>query len=408
MILPNIFLDPKPIDGGNNKPVVQKNLEQAIKPIMPSVVPQEVLGTTFSVEQLPQLGDDEGGPVGDVVKIDATKKEIVPTKVEEGIIPPTDEKPKVEEKKIEEPKTEISKHLKPPVKAGEQKKDEKKDEKKEPQVTVPKNEFDYAGYSQEEVNHLKNMSVASRKFAGELIKNNKELAKQKDSNYLQHPDAYKLDPQYNAGLLDIQYANKEALFWQQQLEQAKLGKKVRNLVSWDVNGNPVVGEEIDSNDAIEERLRLNYQNSINVGNSIGQKLKEFPSKYQQQINTDLQAINAKKNELFEWNTKPELLDYSINIQGMGDRTIKQIKEDFKTLLPAYMRNHISSDIAADLMVALRIRDSELAEARALKEVTDTKMEEVKRAEPSSSIKPGRELAEVHGVKEFSGDLPDFS
>lgn len=392
------------------EPVEKKiiNNETALKPVMPSQPPADVLGMTFDLEQLPVTSNDGPSLASETPStVKQTSVETVKEEVKTDAAKPTEVK--TDDKKPVEQKQEISKHLKPPTKPSDKSEEVKVEDKdKKSQVTVPKNDaFDYAGYSQEEVNHLKNMSIASRKYAGDLIKINKELAKQKDSNYLQHPQAYQLDPTYQAGLVDIQYANKEAQYWQKQLEQAKLGKPVKTLTGWDKNGNPLTGEEVASNDAVEETLRLNYQNAINTGNNIKNKLQEYPARYQKQIETDLGIINQTRGQIFEWNTKPELQDYTINIEGLGDRSIKQIKEDFRNLWPAYMRNHIAVDTAADFMVALRIRDSELAEARASKEVTDTKMEEVKRAEPSSTIRAAKELNEVHGIKEFdSVGLPD--
>lgn len=395
-----MLLHPEVITGGN----IVKEIKAPAKPIMPSAPPQKVLDMEFNVEQLPPMDDSEGGPVGDIVKVDPKTKEIKPTVVEKGKKVPTElveDEPKEDEEKKEDKKEEASgihKHLKPPKKEGEVK-EEKKEVVK--QVTVPKGDFDYKGFSQQEVNYLKNMSVEARKFTGELIKQNKEFSKQKDSNYLQHPEAYRLDPQYQAASVDIQFARREAKIWQDTLEQVKLGKPVKLLTAWDdKTGQPIYGNETPATDALEEQLRLNYQTAINHANQVQQQLQQYPQRYQQQIQQDMQAIDAKKNELFEWNTKPELMDYTINIEGLGDRSIKQIKEDFKSMFPPYMRNHKSTDIAADLMVALRIRDSELAEAKASQQVSDIKVEEAKRAEPSSQVKPGKNLEDVHGVKEF--------
>lgn len=391
-----ILLDPSTDTTGSppKQTFTQKSVGDVLKPQMPITVPTEIQGMEFNIDQLPS-SDDIVPSTPELEK----KTTAAPVKEDKK----STEVAKVEPKKEDEKKSEITHHLKPPVKAGEEKKTEEvKKEEKKTQVTVPKNDsFDYGGYSQQEVNLLKNMSIESRKFAGDLIKQNKELAKAKDSNYLQHPEAYRLDPQYQAGLVDIQFANKEAQYWQKQLELAKLGKPVRNLLQWDNKGNPVVGEEIAANDGIEETLRLNYQNAMQAGNAKRNELQQYPQKYKQQIDNDMGIINQTRGQIFEWNNKPELMDYTIHVEGLGDRSIKQIKDDFRNLWPTYMRNHIAVDTAADFMVALRIRDSELAEARASKEVTETKMEEVKRAEPSTTIRPGRELQEVNGIKEFS-------
>lgn len=386
---------------------VQKTNDHISKPVMPSAPPPEVLGMTFDLEQLPASSD-----LGSEPSLTPQTPTTVKQTEDKSVVPATTEKPKTEDKKDEAVVPAINKHLKPPTKPDDKKADDKAKvedkDKKAVQVTVPKNDsFDYTGYSQEEVNHLKNMAVASRKFAGDLIKQNKEFAKQKDYNYLQHPEAYKLDPQYNSTITDIQFANKEADYWQKQLEQAKLGKAIKPITGWDKDGNPIVGAEVAASDAVEERLRLNYQNAINQANQLRGQLQQYPQKYQAQIGNDLKIINETRGQIFEWNTKPELMDYTININGLGDRSIKQIKEDFKTLWPVYMRNHVAVDTSADFMVALRIRDSELAEALAHKEVTETKMEEVKRAEPSSQVKPGKEMEAIHGIKEFdSAGMPE--
>ena len=88
-----------------------------------------------------------------------------------------------------------------------------------------------------------------------------------------------------------------------------------------------------------------------------------------------------------------------------------MKSDFAGLLPPYYASHPLTDVACDLFVALQIYANELRSLRSANSTTQTKLEEVKRAEPTSSA--AAPAATQNGVgkngwaKSFSDDRQEF-
>lgn len=364
-----------------DKPVIQTQ-HRLTRPQQSSTPTPEDLAVKFDMSDMPDLEVDKTTVTVDDKKVE---KPLVEDKKadEKKEVPPDDKK----EKKEEEVKTDgISKHLKAP---SDEKPKDKGVEKKEQvkQIKVPESgTFDYSVYNQEEQFLLKNMSKESRAFADKLYKENKELAKTKDYSYLQHPQSYVLNPDFQKMQEDVQYAFKEGQYWQTQLEACKKGAKIRAITGWKADGSPDVGPEIDPTDAAEEQIRLSMQNCFTQGQQLRGQLQQFPKQYQQRMQQDLQGINNERASRFQWVADPKLLKYSINTEG-GEKTIETIKKDFIGIFPPYLRNNPGVEVASDLMVAMIIQKAELDEARAGQKVSDIKIEEVKRGEPSSDSKP---------------------
>lgn len=381
---------------------------------MPKEPPKEVLSQTFSDAGLPPLDGSEGGQV---VKNEDNKviekatpqgaESQQPVKKEVK----SDDTTKVDDTKKEEKKDDSLKTtsvLKAPSTAEnkEEKTVDKGGEKKEivKQITPPaKGEFDYTGFSVEEKGYLENMSKPARVFAGKLIKDNKELAKLKDSNYLQHPEAYQLSPEFRELQVDYQKISFEAKHWGEQLALCKLGKNIRDIEGYDKNGNPIFSKEMKPTDEMEEQIRTLMQQAYATSNTIKGKVQEYPTKFQKQIGVDQQAIEQECKARFAWESDPKLMDYTVNVEGVGDKSLKQVRQDFMSLFPTYMHNSVALRVASNLMIAMVIQKAELDEARAGRQVADTKVEEAKRTEPNSTVKPGKEPDSINGVRTFSTD-----
>ena len=325
-------------------------------------------------------------------------KEVTDVKLE---IKPTDEK------KTEET-PQFPKYLKPPKDGKVEKETTKGTGKEVIKPIVPtKIVRDYSGHSSEEVAAFKQMSDEGYALTKKLIQENRELAKLKDTTYLQHENAYVLDPQFQSLQVDASYAQREGDYWKEQLVLMQTGKAWKPILKWDENGNPVVGPERQPTTADEEQVRLFMSTCYNNAQQIKGKLQEYPTKYQSTIQSDLQAVDIECKRRFSWEQDPKLLEYSLPIEyedGVRDVSIKQIREDFASLFPVYLRNHPAVRVGGNLMVALRIGYAELAEIKGNKQVEQTISDEASRVEPSSAAKPAQQKAPVHGITEFK-DLP---
>jgi hypothetical protein len=378
----------------------------------PKTPPAEVAKTTFKddftstmddfkVEQLP-VKETKEKTLEKVLDTDPTGKPKTEVVKEEEAVEPGVEKS--EEKKVE---STVSKYLKPPAGTKEEVKEgEKKEIIKKIAPSTDKVVRDYSGYSQEEVAALKQMSNPAFQLATKLIQENRELAKLKGSTYLQHDNAYVLDPDFQAARNDYSFAQREAEYWQEQLIAMDAGKEWQPITGWDQQGNPILDKPRPPTKRDEEKVRLALNSCVQAANEFKGKLQNYPTQYKQRVQQDLQNIQQERANRFGWVSDPKLLDYTINVEGLGPRSVKQIRQDFIGLFPAYLQSHPAMEVAADLMVAFRMQSAELSDLRNGKQIEDIKNGEEERIEPTSQVKPPREKTPVHGVKEFK-DLPEL-
>lgn len=375
-----------------------------ITPEFPTEPPQNVKDMTFSFD--PALDSNPGVSTITIGKtevkeepalikqdnVEAGKKEEVVVKPTNEVVVKQDTKAEV---KKEEKKTSIEGILKPPTEEASKakSKETKVEEKKEivkpitPVKDTKKDEsdtFDYTKYSPQETINLKNMSRQSREYVAKLIDDNKSLVGLKDSTYLQHEQGYTLSPDYQQLQAKDYYARTEAKCWEQALLNIKAGKKFRDITGFDTKtGQPILSEEREVSDRDEIRISNNLQACIQASNGISGQLQIFPQQFKQRMSTDLQAIQQEQQNRFAWVQDPKLLEYSINIEGFGDKKIKDIRNDVKSLFPPYLSNSVGVDVAANLMVALHIQGAQLREAQNGQQVAVIKQQEVARGEPTS-------------------------
>jgi hypothetical protein len=141
-----------------------------------------------------------------------------------------------------------------------------------------------------------------------------------------------------------------------------------------------------------------------VSQQLQVKLQEYPTKYQANVQKDLQAVQDYRKQQFGWVNDPSLLDYSINVEGLGERTLKQVRDDVQSIMPKWMHSHPLVSVVGDLVIALRIKQAELAEASSAQNVQQVKKNEQELVEPSSKSKhAGGRGGAVHGITEFQVD-----
>jgi hypothetical protein len=384
---------------------------RGLTPEMPSEPPKEVKEMTFTYDPNfanKGVGDSVVSIDHKEVKTDSAEVKKDNEKPELVIKSPTDDK-KVEEIKKEEPKKDEKKEevkkdepksvLKAPTevkkedaKVEDKSKEQEKSGSIKPITPVKEHKdgqdaFDYTGFTPQEQINLKNMSRQSREYAANLIKENKGLAALREATYLQHDQGYTLSPEYQQLQSKGYFAQTEGQCWEQALLAIKAAKKFRDITGFDKNGKPVLSEEREPSDADEIRIAGNLSACTNAVQQIGGQLQTFPQRFKQQIQSDLQAVEAVRKERFAWVADPKLLEYSVNVEGSGDKKLKDIKSDFKSMLPIYWQSSPIAEVASDLFVAMIIQGAELREAKNGQTVAQIKNDELKRGEPSSDTQP---------------------
>lgn len=390
---------------------------KGISPQMPTAPTKEALAMTFTAA--PELlGKDADSST---VTIDKKPLEEVKPVVGGDNIVKTDDKvadvitPK-EDVKSEEKKTNSV--LKPPTEEGKTKVDGVKplDKKEVVKAITPANlkdpsdTFDYAKYTPQETINLKNMSRQSREYTAKLIDENKNLSANKDGMYYQHEQGYVLNPEFQQLQSTNYYRQTEAKVWEDQLLKIRAGKPFQDIVGFDKQGNAIMSKEMQPSDRDELRISQNINDCRTAANQISAQLQQYPQQHKQRVDSDLQAINAEQHARFSWIQDPKILDYSLHVEGLGDRKIKDIKEDFRSIFPAYLRNTVGVEVASNMLVAMQIQAAELREARNGQQIAEIKKEEISRGEPSSETTPTKSTNQLtaKGVpSEFSlSGMPD--
>lgn len=368
-----------------------------ITPQMPSKPSEALLKTEFKMD--PGLFKDDNSNItaennrGEVtpVKVDAVAGN---TNVEAPV-----QLPKQEGEVEEKPK--IKSILTPPKGKVEAPKGEERVKTIAP-PSKDKVVRDYNGLEPAVVSHLKQMSDQAYKYVRGLLDEKKQLESLKDSTFLQHPDAYTLSPEYKQTLTEVNLANQEASLWKSALLSCRSSKPFSVPTGFDKNGNFVMSQEIQPTDELELQLQQAFTNCNSVSQQTSQELETLKGQFGSRAQNDMKMIEAENTKRFAWVSDPSLLEYTVNIEGVGEKSLKQVKDDFCNLFPPYLRNNPATTTAANLFIALRIQDAQLKEALANQRTTETKNEEMRRAEPNSIVKPAEPPGEaIGGIKAFS-------
>lgn len=344
-------------------PAVARPAVSSPRPVISSAKPptQEALAVKFDVEPDLDLGDSPKA-IDEVRKSESKPVESKPSEAVPAVETQQAVKPVVE--------TTTAKPTNPLL--GE--------------IVKPGETRDYTGFTQEEVGVLKQMSNPAFTLATKLIKDNRELAKLKDSTYIQHPEAYRLDPAYKKQEEDITYLSKEAQIWKNQLINIKLGKEWTPLVGWDKAGNPVYEAKRMPSELDEENVRSLMQQTEQSANQMKGQLKQMEGSYIARVGQDNAQIDEIQKSKFSWVNDPALLDKTVSVSGQ-DRTIKQVREDFMSMIPAYHRGHKLAELSSNMFAGLLAFSNEVASLRAQLQIAETKRGDALRAEPTSKETP---------------------
>ena len=99
--------------------------------------------------------------------------------------------------------------------------------------------IDYSKYTADEVRELKQMSNQAKVFTARLIDEAKALRQTKENLYLQHEEAYLLDPGFK---------ETQSIIWQAQTEATFLTASVIEQLPVLFEANPSIIESIKKND----------------------------------------------------------------------------------------------------------------------------------------------------------------
>ena len=349
---------------------------------LPTPAPQRqktVVPPTFSKDKVLNF-EDEGTDETPPVKVEEKKEEKVAEKAPSLEIPPVKVPVLTEVEETEEviPQKEtpppLLEGIKPPAPKG--------------QGTVQR---DYAGYSADEQAVLKQMSNPAFEFTSKLIKKAKELEPLKDAHYLQTEDGYMLTPEYKSLAADAYYAETEGQYLMQCLEQIGLGNKWRPMTGWTKAGEPIFGPEREPTAIEAEKIRVDLSKISGIAQQAQAKMQVLPQQFRQRIQQDNQMIQQEQEKLFEWVKNPAILDSKVPVGGGVEHTIREMKENVKSMFPSYHRNSVGVEAASNLFVALKIYAAEIMDLRKQLEVTTIKKEEAINQEPKGDKKTGTNL-----------------
>jgi hypothetical protein len=395
-----------------------------LKPSDLTLPPPEALTGTFSMDDAPTIGGvDHSRVVGEkegVIEVSSKpvseeRKEILKkpaeseitlsdapiVKIEEKAAPKVEEKPEEKKSILKAPAdSKVEAKVTPETKGATEKKEIVK-----PIVPPAKtDEFDYSGFSQQEVVNLKNMSRQSRDYTANLIKQNKELAGLKDSTYLQHPEAYTLSPEYQENVTKVNRALTEGQLWERALLDIRAGKETyQQPIGINEKGQIVLSEPVKPTDRDDIRISNNIMACNQAATQSRNTLQGLPQQFKQRIDQDLQTINQVQAERFSWVADPKILDYTVEVPGLGEKKLGDIKSEFKGMFPVYLRNNIAVDVASNLWITMQIQAAELRQAQQGKQIAEIQKDEIRRGEPSSSAHDGDKGKKIGSGAEFTLD-----
>lgn len=355
----------------------------------PSKLPEGAKNFKFDIGGASDILQDTEGSNMPEVKVEDKTGAVKPIDVANAMLKGEDGTKKTAAPVDGEKKVEAQ----PTAPTAPQKKEEpaapKKDEPVQPRQIIPKGknqpqtkEFDYSPFTPEEAAELKQMSTTARDFTVKLLKERKELSSQAGGQYLQHPDAYVLDPSFTALNEDRTYAVKEAQYWEQQLMLIKQGKPWKPVEKWDAKGNPVTGAERPANEQSEIMVQRFMNEAYGVAQAKNNELQQFTSTYKQRVTQDMANIQAERAKRFGWVANPEILKATFVNDAGQEVTVEQCRDHLINMFPPYMRKELGVQVAADMFVAFQVQAEEMRNGGSVQQKQVETQRETFRAEPT--------------------------
>lgn len=275
-----------------------------------------------------------------------------------------------------------------------------------PSAQQQQKQRDYSGFSDQETKILKSMSNEAFEHTSKLIKEHKELSGLKGATFLQHPQAYQLDPQFQKLNNDASYYDREAKFWEQQLMLCADGKEWQSITKYNDDGTVVLSSPQPSSLRAQEQLRLVMGKAMNLGDQTRTQASQYANTFQQRIQHDSNNIQQVLAQKCPWVADAKQMEHKINIPEIGEIPLSQIHSDFVNQFPLYQRNTIGVQVAGHMMVALQLYGNQIRELENGKHVAEIKAEEALQVEPTSELTSVTDKKkDVNGVSEFK--LPSF-
>lgn len=236
------------------------------------------------------------------------------------------------------------------------------------------------GYTEEEA--LKQMSNPALELTTKALKELKDLRGKKPESYLQHPNAYILQPEFEQTAIKAQRIEAESLHWKQQLLAIRAGKPWQTIKGYTKDGEMVLDGPFKATDEAEVDVQNAFNYSIQEAQNQKAQLNQLQQTFTGRLKADADAIQAELAKRFEWVADPTKLETKIEVDGIGSVPIKKIIEDFKGLLPSYHHNNIVTEVAANMFVALQVQGKQIRELLQQVEKEKKLKKDVLTAEPA--------------------------
>src|SRR6185295_6047367 len=270
------------------------------------------------------------------------------------------------------------------------------------------------GVDKEDEPFLKKMSKeASAHFLSKQakLKSELEVLKQKveaskrpyPENYLEHPEAYSLLPEYGENVQKLNQADMEYRHWYNQLVRIEEGKDWQDIKGLDEYGNLVLSDPNKASTRDKIAVQAQLQKLVGLKNQFKGDVEKLQSTFNAEREKQNGLVVGEVNRMFEWETKPELLKAELDFGGtIGKRNVEQLRNEFVQMMPPVFRNNlVTTKVAANMYAAIQLYAFELnklkSENAKLKQAGSDNL----RAEPSSDILAGKSDKSVGKITEFS-------
>jgi hypothetical protein len=223
---------------------------------------------------------------------------------------------------------------------------------------------DLSDFPEQEAKLLRQMSNDAFNYVVTRLRKLRDL--EKANTLYEHPEGYVLHPDFRSKFVETSVLDAVANHYKEQLKAIKAGKQWVGIKEVKPDGTFVYTEPLDPSPDAEVELSTAYNATRSAAENARKELEGFKSTFENTYKTDIQKIQDERKKRFQWVANPELLNEKINVPGVGDVTLKQVSEDFKTLFPKHFSHHPLLDVATDLFLSLQILASKYRELEANK------------------------------------------
>lgn len=207
-------------------------------------------------------------------------------------------------------------------------------------------------------------------------------------SYYNHPEAFRLHPEFKTANENVMFAQKESQFWRKQLLAVENNQPFYVFEGIDGQGNDIIKGPFNPS----PEAKISLQEAMYMASQAAQqnqvKLQQLQSAFRSDFERSRNDVKQAVEKNFGWLNTPDAEKTVVPVVGPDGKatqtTVGQLKQTVRNSIPQIYRDHPLAESVVPLFVAYSLMQVQLAKFKAEAEKNNTTQRTVALAEPPTN------------------------